>query len=92
MQSRDQGVDVVAEKDGCRVVLQCKLYARPVGNKAVQETAAGRAYEQADYGAVVTNHKYTLAAEQLAATNGVLLLHYRDLPDLENLLANAWPR
>jgi hypothetical protein len=46
MQSRDQGVDVVAEKNGVRVVIQCKLYARPVGNKAVQEAAAARAHEQ----------------------------------------------
>ncbi len=42
MRSRDQGVDVVAEKLGVRVVLQCKLYSRPVGNKAVQEAAADR--------------------------------------------------
>lgn len=86
MQSRDQGVDVVAEKNGVRVVIQCKLYARPVGNKSVQEAAAGKAHEQADYGIVVTNNKYTLAAEQLAATNGVLLLHYRDLQNLKGIL------
>ena len=39
-QGRDQGVDVVAEKDGLRLVLQCKLYSNLVGNKAVQEAAA----------------------------------------------------
>jgi restriction system protein len=87
MQSRDQGIDVIAEKMGRRIVLQCKLYARPVGNKAVQEVAAGRAHERADLGAVVTNHRFTLAAEQLAATNGVLLLHYRDLPSIDQLIA-----
>lgn len=85
-QSRDQGVDVVAEKAGVRVVLQCKLYSRPVGNKAVQEVAAGKAHEQAHCGAVVTNSRYTSAAEQLASTNGVLLLHYSDLVRLETLL------
>lgn len=85
-QSRDQGVDVVAEKDGVRVVLQCKLYSRPVGNKAVQEAAAARAHERAKYGIVVSNNSYTHDAEQLASTNGVLLLHYRDLQDLGNLL------
>lgn len=31
-------------------------------------------------------NRYTSAAEQLAATNGVLLLHYRDLQNLESLL------
>jgi restriction system protein len=86
MQSRDQGVDVVADKGRCRIILQCKLYTRPVGNKSVQEAAAGRVHEGADYGIVVSNAGYTKAAEQLASTNGVLLLHYSDLPNLENLL------
>lgn len=86
-QSRDQGVDVIAEKTGIRVVLQCKLYSNPVGNKAVQEIVAGRAYERAHYGAVVTNTTYTSPAQQLAATNNILLLHYQDLPKLEELLA-----
>jgi HJR/Mrr/RecB family endonuclease len=86
LQSRDQGVDVIAEKNNVRVVLQCKLYTGPVGNKAVQEAAAGRAHENADYGIVVTNNRYTSAAEQLATTNGVFLLHYRDLQNLDAML------
>ena len=88
-QSRDQGVDVVASKAGRRVVLQCKLYSSPVGNKAVQEAAAGRAHEQADFGIVVSNNRYTASAEELASTNRVLLLHYRDLPKLEAMLAQV---
>jgi len=88
MQSRDQGVDVLAEKDGCRLVLQCKLYASPVGNKAVQEIVAGRAHEKANHGAVVSNNRYTSAAEQLAKTNGILLLHYRDLDSIDSLLTS----
>ena len=88
MQGRDQGVDVVAEKGSIRVVVQCKLYARPVGNKSVQEVAAARAHEQASYGLVVTNNRYTTAAEQLAATNGILLLHYRDLHNLDDILSS----
>jgi restriction system protein len=86
-QGRDQGVDVIAEKPGLRVVLQCKLHARPVGNKSVQEAAAARAHEQANHAAVVTNNSYTQAAEQLAASNGVLLLHFRDLPRLDTILS-----
>jgi hypothetical protein len=86
LQSRDQGVDVIAEKSGRRVVLQCKLYARPVGNKSVQEAAAGRAHERADFGVVVSNNRYTAAAEQLASTNGILLLHYRDLRRLDEVI------
>ena len=87
MQSRDQGVDVIAEKDGRRIVLQCKLYARPVGNKSVQEATAARAHEQAQFGAVVSNNRYTDAAEQLASTNRILLLHYRDLKNIDAILS-----
>jgi restriction system protein len=83
---RDQGVDVIAEKSGVRIVLQCKLYSNPVGNKAVQEIAAGRAHQQAHYGAVVTNNAYTPSARQLAQTNGILLLHHSELANLDGRL------
>lgn len=84
--SHDQGVNVIAEKNAMRVVLQCKLYSNPVGNKAVQEIAAGRVHQQAHYGAVVTNSTYTESAKELATTNGIRLLHYTDLPQLERML------
>lgn len=84
--SGDQGVDVIAEKRGVRVVLQCKKYSGTVGNNAVQEIVAGKAYERAHHCAVVSNSRYTPAAEQLAAANGVLLLHYSDLSRLGRLL------
>ena len=79
----DQGADVVAEKDGRRLVVQCKLYSKPVGNKAVQEAFAAKGFEQADGAAVVTNAGYTPAARRLAASNRVLLLHHDDLPTLD---------
>jgi restriction system protein len=60
-----------------------------VGNKAVQEVTAAKNHERADYAAVVTNNRYTLPAEQLAATNGVLLLHYADLARLDEILAEV---
>jgi restriction system protein len=88
-QSHDQGVDVIAEKGDVRVVIQCKKYTRPVGNKSVQEAAAAKAHEQANYGIVVSNARYTSAAEQLASTNGILLLHYSDLANLHNLLGSG---
>ena len=91
MQSRDQGIDVVAEKAGVRVVVQCKLYWSPVGNKAVQEIAAGRAHERAHYAAVVSNHRYTSSAEELASTNQVLLLHHSDLADLDTIIHDNRP-
>jgi restriction system protein len=75
----DQGTDIIAERDGKRVVVQCKFYSKPVGNKAVQEAAAARLHERADQAIVVSNAAYTKAARQLAGTTGVLLLHHDDL-------------
>ena len=86
LRSRDQGIDIVAEKNRVRLVLQCKLYTGSVGNKSVQEAAAGKAHEQAQYGIVVTNSRYTADAKQLAQTNGVLLLHWSELHDLSSRL------
>jgi restriction system protein len=85
-QSGDQGVDVVAEKDGVRVVLQCKLYTGSVGNDAVQQIVAGRLHERAHYAIVVSNRDYTPAARQLASTTGVRIINYIDLQDVDKIL------
>lgn len=75
----DQGIDVIAEKDGRKLVVQCKLYSSPVGNKAVQEVIAGKTFEQADLAAVVSNATFTPSAKQLASSAGVFLLHHDQL-------------
>lgn len=82
-QSADQGADVIAMKDGKRGVLQCKLFSKPVGNKAVQEAHAARSHYVADFAAVVSNAGFTSSARQLAATTGVLLISHYDLPELK---------
>ncbi|MBG0793983.1 restriction endonuclease [Methylocystis sp. H62] len=87
MASRDQGVDVIAQKSGIRLAVQCKLYRSPVGNKAVQEVVAARAHEMADYAIVVSNNSYTPAAQELARTNNVILLHHRDLAKIDKILS-----
>ena len=89
--SGDQGADVVAERDGLAVVLQCKLYAKPVGNKAVQEAFAARHHYGAAHAAVVTNAGFTRAAAELAGTTGVALLHYSELADLDARLGADAP-
>jgi hypothetical protein len=83
--SGDQGIDVLAEKAGLRVVLQCKKYGRPVGNKAVQEAHAAKAFARAHKAAVVSNMGYTPAAHRLAKSTGVLLLHFTDLASADQL-------
>jgi restriction system protein len=83
----DQGVDLIAEKNGMRVAVQCKLYSKAVGNKAVQEIAAGRVHHRTAYGAVVSNSRFTEAAKALASSNRICLLHHKDLSRLEDFLA-----
>jgi restriction system protein len=81
----DQGTDIVAEHSrqrGQRIVIRCKFYTSPVGNKAVQEVVAARLHERADRGVVVTNASYTKSARQLAGTTGVIRLHHDELPAL----------
>lgn len=84
--SGDQGADVIAEKHGITCVLQCKLYGKPAGNKAVQEVFAAQGFYDAQYAAVVATSGYTKSAKQLASKNGVLLLNVEDLPQLADLI------
>lgn len=84
--SGDQGVDIVAEKHSTRIVVQCKKYSKPVGNRAVQEIVAAIAHENAQRGVVVSSAGYTRAALKLAASNNVLLLHHSQLRNIDRLL------
>lgn len=77
--SGDQGVDVLAERGGIRIAIQCKRYGRTVGNKAVQEALSGKAFYDAQHGIVVSNAEFSAAARQLAAKTGIALMHFTDL-------------
>lgn len=80
--SGDQGVDLIGELNGYKVVFQCKWYSSPVGNRAVQELISGMQFEGITNGAVITNSTYTTSAKQLANTaNNVFLLHHEQLEE-----------
>lgn len=83
----DQGADVLAERNGLRIVLQCKLYSAPVGNNAVQEAYAAQRHYSASASAVVSNAEFTRSARELSNTTGVFLFHYGELDRLDGLLA-----
>lgn len=85
--SGDQGADVICRKGDISIVLQCKLYSSPIGNKAVQEAFAARSYYDLGHAAVVSNQGYTKSAKALAAMTGVLLLHLHDLDECDALIA-----
>ena len=84
--SGDQGIDVIARKDGVSVGIQCKLYTGAVSNTAVQEVIAGAMYHGLTKGAVLTNAKYTQSAINLAASAKVVLMSHYDLSDPDRKL------
>ena len=84
--SGDQGVDIVAKKEGVKYAIQCKHYSSPVGNTPVQEVAAGKLYYHCHVGVVLTNSIFTKGAEELAKATDVLLW---DNYKLHELIKNA---
>ena len=71
--SGDQGVDVLLSAADGRIAVQCKNYAKPVGNKPVQEVFAGASYHNCRHAWVVAPAGFTKGAFELAATTGVSL-------------------
>jgi len=82
----DQGIDIRANKEGLHIVLQCKLYSNPVGNKAVQEALSGKAFDNANFAVVVAPNGFTRSAVELADSTGVLLVSHNDLKNLFGLI------
>lgn len=71
--SGDQGVDILAERDGIKYAIQCKHYSQPVGNKAIQEIYTGMRFYHCHVGIVMTNNYFTQSAKDLAKENGIVL-------------------
>lgn len=71
--SGDQGVDILANKDGIKYAIQCKCYSSDLGNTPVQEVYAGKNFYNCHVGAVMTNRFFTVGGQQLADSTGILL-------------------
>ena len=71
--SNDQGVDILAKKDGVTYAIQCKRYSSDLGNTPVQEVAAGRAIYGCHVAVVMTNQHFTSSAKVAASATNVLL-------------------
>jgi len=69
----DQGVDVIVNRCGERVAVQCKNHKRPVGNRPVQEVYAGARHHRCVEACVVAPAGYTGGAIALARSTGVSL-------------------
>src|SRR5215218_9873022 len=69
----DQGVDVIVNRRGERVAVQCKNHRKPVNNKAVQEVYAGARHHRCEEACVVAPAGYTRGAIDLARSTEVSL-------------------
>lgn len=83
--SGDQGIDVLAEKDGVKYAIQCKCYSKDLGNTPVQEAEAGRVFYDCHIGVVMTNRYFTKGAKELAEKTKTILW---DRDKLEEMLEN----
>jgi restriction system protein len=69
----DQGVDVIVNRQGERIALQCKNHKMPVGNRPVQEVFAGAHHHRCEEAWVVAPAGYTSGAISLARSTNVSL-------------------
>lgn len=76
--SGDQGIDVIATRNGTKIGIQAKCYSGAVGNTAVQEVIAGKMFYKCDKALVVTNNYFTPTAIELAQSSDIILWN-RDL-------------
>lgn len=84
--SGDQGGDILANKMNIKIIVQCKKYSKPVGNKAVQEVHAAKSFYKANKAIVITNHSFTKQARQLAQNLHVTLINDADIINLDKIL------
>ena len=70
----DYGVDLIAQRDGKSVAVQCKRHGKPVGVAAVQQVVSGARHHGCAKSIVISNQEFTQAAKQLAFTHGCQLI------------------
>lgn len=87
--SGDQGVDVLAEKDGIKYAIQCKCYSHDLGNTPIQEVEAGRIFYGCHVGVVMTNRYFTKGAKELAQKTGTLLWDRKFISNMVDQLGYA---
>jgi hypothetical protein len=73
--SHDYGVDVVAENERRRVVIQCKLYGRGrVGGDTIMQLIGTREHSEATDAICITTSYFTRQAQEIAATRNIHLI------------------
>ena len=90
--SNDYGADLIlTAPDGSRIAVQCKYYATPINNSAVQEVIGSLNIYGAREGWVVTNSTFTNNAIALAQANGIRLIDGEGLIKTIKLVDPTFP-
>lgn len=73
--SHDYGVDVIAENQRRRVVIQCKLYGRGrIGGETIMKLVGSRVFFQATDALCITTSRFTRQAREIADKQNVRLV------------------
>lgn len=80
--SGDFGADLILSKDGNRIAVQAKQYAKPVGFDAVKEAHFARSYYSASQAWVIATHGFTPQAIKAAESTDVMLIDGKELLSL----------
>lgn len=76
----DNGIDIIAKKNGKTLGIQAKLYYNHnISNSAVQEAYSGIKFYKCDMGIVITNWKFSKPAQTLANELNIALLDRNSL-------------
>lgn len=78
----DYGADLIAEKEGIKLIIQCKRYSVNVGLKAIQEVYTACRYYNGDKAWIITNSNFTFQASNIAEKCGVKLISGKGLENL----------
>ncbi len=71
--------DVVAERNGRVLALQCLPAMPAIDEEAIDRACMARERQQADSAAIVSNASFTAPAKRLALQTGIVLLHADEL-------------
>ena len=70
----DFGADLIVEnKEGTRIIVQCKRFKSKVNLKAVQEVVGAMGHYAGDFGVVITNNSFLNSAIKLAESHDIEL-------------------
>lgn len=94
--SGDRGVDITAERDGLRFIIQCKRYNKPVGPSYVRDLVGALQIQQADRAILVATSAFTRQSQLEARGQAVELWDDRILlqriDEAERLRATQQPQ